>query len=97
MIMFLALQVEDISKANLVAGVGPGIVSRSIAPDPIQANMGVSLDSSSSNFVFGTVSGNFQVFCNFSGQFDPSSVASTIASIVSNLKESGGIDLVCLY
>jgi hypothetical protein len=56
MIMVLALQVEDISKANLVAGVGPGFVSRSVAPDPIQSNVGVSSDSSSSNFVFGTVS-----------------------------------------
>ena len=53
-------------------------------------NIGSSSDSSRSNFVFGSVSGNFQVFCNFLDQFDPTFVASTVASIVSNLKKIGG-------
>jgi hypothetical protein len=57
----------------------------------------VSSDSSSSNFVFGSVSGNFQVSCNFSGQFDPSSVASIVASIVNNLKEGGGNHFVFIF
>jgi hypothetical protein len=79
---------------NLVAGIGHGFVSRSLASNPIQENLRVTSDNSSSNFMFGSVSGNFQVFCNFSGQSDPSSVTSIGASIVNNLKEGGNNHLV---
>jgi hypothetical protein len=82
------LQVDDITKASAITV--PGALSRSVVSESIDGNTGLSSDSSSGKFVFGTVSGNFQVFCNFSGQSDPSSVASTVASIVSNLKEGGG-------
>jgi hypothetical protein len=94
MIVFFSVQVEDINKVNLIASGGLGSISRSVSSDPVQGNLGVTSNSSSNSFVFGTVSSNFQVFCNFSGQSDPLSVASTVASIVSNLKESGGIDLL---
>jgi hypothetical protein len=90
-LLFGLLQVEGIAKATIAVGLGPGFGTRSDALESAQMNLGaLSLDSSASNFVFGTVSGNFQVFCNFSSQSDLSSVASTVASIVSNLKETGG-------
>jgi hypothetical protein len=64
--------------------------SCSVAPKSVDGNKDLNSDSSSGKFVFGSVSSNFQVFCNFLGQYDPSSMASTIASIFSNLKEDGG-------
>jgi hypothetical protein len=97
-LLFGLLQVEDIAKATIAAGLGPGSDTQSDASESVQMNLGaMSSDSSTSNFVFGTVSGNFQVFYNFSGQSDLSSVALTMASIVSNLKETGGKCILFLY
>jgi hypothetical protein len=60
-----------------------------------QAISGANADYNSNNFVFGSVQGKFQVFCNFAGTADPSSVASTVATIVSNLKDNEG-DQICI-
>jgi hypothetical protein len=63
----IVLWVEDITKANIVAGIGFGAMTHLIALESVDGNQGLDSDSSSSKFVFGSVSGNFQVICNFSG------------------------------
>lgn len=83
-------KVEDVGKAIAVAsGVVPNSVCRSgvAVPEFTSGNSSGNPENSAGKFVFGSMSGNFQVFCNFSGQSDPSSVASTVASIVNNLKD----------
>jgi hypothetical protein len=61
------LQLDELKKKDIVAGQVNDKHASDGNSEKCQSGVGTFADNNLSNFVFGSVSGKFQVFCNFLG------------------------------